>query len=219
MSVLNSLLEHAETQPECEPFILLCSLSLLWCSPPSEESRVLLERYRTAGYDPLMLRETMLQLFLLAGFQASLEAAFQIADVYGSLPHADETISHLSMEEWLARGLELQAQVYRENVEKLRGNLTRISPELADWTVLVGYGLVLSRSGLPAHWRELFEVAVLAATGFPRQLHSHLRGALHLGATFEEVELALTLVDLFATPAHSRSAWQMWKHVKSQNLP
>ncbi len=166
------------------------------------------------------MRETALQLFLLAGFQASLEAAFQIREEYGAgLPPLEDELAQFDARFWLERGYQLQSEVYREHVAKLRANLCAISPELEKWTVLVGYGLVLSRPGLPEHWRELLEVAVLAVQGFTRQLHSHLLGALNLGGDPIEIETVLQVAEILGPADEVRSAWQMWRRVRPRSLP
>jgi len=212
---LNTRIESLIAEmPEQTQLILLSGLSVLWLKPQQDEARELIARYKERGFDVVALRETALQLFLVAGFQTSLEAAFQIREVYGEgLPKGEEHPQEIGMFELLGRGYHLQAEVYRDNVEKLRENLLNVSPELSEWTVLVGYGLVLSRPGLPGHWRELFEIAVLAAQGFPRQLHSHFRGALHLGATVEEIKLVLKVVELISGPDKTKPAWQMWRRI------
>lgn len=195
--------------PDEEQLLILCALSVLWLKPQDPLAKELVAFYKKKSYPIEALREAALQLFLLAGFQSSLEAAFMIQEVYGGgLPaHADELIDLPPMTTF-ERGWELQAQVYRENVDKLRANLEGISPELSRWTVWIGYGLVMSRPGLPAHWRELLEVAVLAVMGFPRQLFSHFKGALNLGATPKDVTLVLELTETLGIDlAHARSMW------------
>ena len=160
--------------PGHEQLILLSALSVAWLEPQNPAAAQLIQHYRERGFEFSALRETALQLFLLAGFQTSLEAAFQIHAIYGhGLDHEDFTENSFTLHQLAARGQELQTAVYRGNIEKLRANLELISPQLAGWTVWIGYGLVMSRPGLPSHWRELLEVAVLAVQGFPRQLHSH----------------------------------------------
>ena len=54
-----------------------------------------------------------------------------------------------------------------------------------------GYGKVLGRPGLELEVRELCIAGLLAGLDAAPQLHSHLRGALNVGATPEEVEAAL----------------------------
>lgn len=204
-------------QPDREQLILLAGLSVLWLRPQNPQARDVLNRYRDRDFAVAALRETALQLLLLAGFQTSLEAAYQIKDVFGAgLPSDEDELRALHAQTWLERGYALQAQVYCGSVEKLRANLSATSRELEAWTVLVGYGLVMSRRGLPAAWRELLEVVVLAVQDFPRQLHSHLRGAVNLGAAPEEVELILRIADIFAGDEASRSAWQIWQQIRQQ---
>ena len=123
--------------------------------------------------------------------------------------------------------MKLQLQQFRKSTEelegkqteKLRKNLARLSPELSEWTVLVGYGLVLSRPGLEAGLRELLEVAVLTAQGFPRQLHSHLRGAINLGISAEKVALLLEVVEPLVAEEKFLSARQLWNDINARILP
>jgi 4-carboxymuconolactone decarboxylase len=214
-TVSQRIITLSESHPEHEQLILLSAISILWLKPQNPDAKALLEHYRQRKLSYDMLYESALQLFLIAGFQASLEAVFQMEEVFGPVEAKAFSETACEPSAMMQRGLELQSQVYRQNVEKLRTNLNRVSPELADWTVLIGYGLVLSRPGLPSAWRELLEVAVLSAQGFPRQLHSHLRGALNLGAAPAEVELILKVGDLLNSPENSKSAWQIWIHVKA----
>jgi 4-carboxymuconolactone decarboxylase len=67
------------------------------------------------------------------------------------------------------------------------GRMAGFHPDLADWILADGYGRVLSRPGLPIRERELIVVAVLSALKLPKQLDSHVRGALRVGATAREV--------------------------------
>lgn len=97
-----------------------------------------------------------------------------------------------ALEAWARRGEALCRRVYGSAYEGLRENVRRLHPALDRWMVTEGYGKVLSRPGLEPVVRELCIVALLAVTGGEPQLHSHLRGALRLGAEAAEVEAALT---------------------------
>jgi 4-carboxymuconolactone decarboxylase len=80
--------------------------------------------------------------------------------------------------------------------------------------VAEGYGKVLGRPGLPLVDRELCIVAMLAVLQAPRQLYSHLRGALHAGATESDVRFALTQAEAFvASPEARRQARETWDGV------
>jgi 4-carboxymuconolactone decarboxylase len=215
MTDSTKIIQFIRANREQEQLILLSSLSILWLTPQNVDARRLIVHYHEKDFPVDALREAALQLFLVAGFQASVEAAFMIKDIYGDgMPSLGEHPEQLAIVDLMERGYRLQSKVYRDNTEKLRSNLQAISPELAEWTVLVGYGLVLSRPGVPESWRELFEIGVLASQGFPRQLHSHMRGAVDLGATSAEVELVLRIVELICPPDKSQSAWQLWWRIK-----
>jgi len=54
-----------------------------------------------------------------------------------------------------------------------------------------GYGAVWAREGLPIKTRSLITVAVLATLNRPDELRHHVRGALNLGLTEQEVLEAL----------------------------
>ncbi|MBI5060466.1 carboxymuconolactone decarboxylase family protein [candidate division KSB1 bacterium] len=208
-------ISSAQRHPDYETLIYLTALSVMWLTPQNPEAKRLLEHYRDRQLDQAALREAALQLLLLAGFQTSLEAFFQIHEVFNATLTGDPRELEESFSQvWLHRGYDLQAKVYAGSVEKLRTNLLAISPELEAWTVMVGYGLVMSRPGLPPHWRELLEIAALAVQGFPRQLHSHIRGALNLGATHDEVELVLHTVEGWLDEPHRAEIWRLWKSIK-----
>src|ERR1700747_2292382 len=53
------------------------------------------------------------------------------------------------------------------------------------------WGGVWNRPGLELKYRSLVVVSVLAATGHREELETHLRGALHLGWTVDELREAL----------------------------
>ena len=76
-----------------------------------------------------------------------------------------------------------------------------------------GYGKVLSRPGLDLARRELCVVAQTAVLSAERQLHSHLRGALHAGATPALVEEVLALVSADLEAAADQLARRTWQRV------
>ena len=80
------------------------------------------------------------------------------------------------------------------------------------------YGKVIGRPGLDLKRRELCTVAAVAVLGTAQQLHSHLRGALNTGASTEEVEAVLTVIDEDLDPEHRRRAREQWRDVKRRKL-
>ena len=112
-------------------------------------------------------------------------------------------------------GEELCRTVYGGSYERLRRNVRQLHPDLDRWMVEDGYGKTLSRHGLPVTVREVCIVALLAAAGHHRQLLAHLRGALNVGASAQEVRGALEIGAETASAAgrrddaaRARMAWQ-----------
>ena len=56
------------------------------------------------------------------------------------------------------------------------------SPDLREWMIIEGYGKVLGRNGLSLIEREFINVSILCTRLYLNQLHSHMKGCIHLGA-------------------------------------
>ncbi|CAN5777962.1 hypothetical protein BH23GEM11_BH23GEM11_03350 [soil metagenome] len=160
----------------------------------------------------LQVEEALLQSCLFLGFPASLDA-FERWRRLGGL--AAPPPRQEDAEVWRTRGPEVCRQVYGEQVEGLRRNIASLHPDMAEWMVDDGYGKVLGRSGLDLRDRELLIAAQLAVQDAPRQLHSHLRGALRNGATEAEVETMLEQIDLWLNDVGVRTrVWTTWDVVR-----
>ena len=142
------------------------------------------------------IHEAFLQLYLFAGFPAALEGMRALARIW-----PDESTDAITRAEqaaatagsFLAEGDALYQRVYKDNAPKVREEMLRLSPELAAWAVVEGYGKTLSRPGLDSITRELCIVAILTQLGWDRQLYSHLLGAKNVGATKEAILEAATI--------------------------
>jgi 4-carboxymuconolactone decarboxylase len=62
--------------------------------------------------------------------------------------------------------------------------------------------------------RELCTVVQTAVLETPRQLHSHLRGSLHAGATFEQIEGVLSIVNPLLSFDQWKKVKELWKTVR-----
>ena len=82
--------------------------------------------------------------------------------------------------------------------------------------VAEGYGKVLGRSGLDLVDRELCIVAMLAVQDAPRQLYSHLRGALNAGATEADIEEVLAEARVFTDGHTLERARDSWRRVRER---
>lgn len=158
-----------------------------------DEAVATLLRQAAEQHDPTGVEEAIVQSCLFLGFPAALEAAAAWRRIRGGDPVADDDpLSDAGRgRERAERGRELCRAVYGSAYEELRRNVASASPTLDRLMVETGYGRVLGRPGLDPARRELCLVAVLAAQGRDPQLHSHLRGALRVGAPPAWVEEAL----------------------------
>lgn len=144
---------------------------------------------------PDWVEEVILQSYLFAGFPRALNAAREWRRISGRpAPARDEGERLDRTEEWTRRGEATCATVYGRFYERLRGNIRHLHPALDAWMITDGYGKVLSRPGLDLKRRELCVVAACALARQDRQLHSHLYGAIHAGASAAEVREALDVV-------------------------
>ena len=117
---------------------------------------------------------------------------------------------------WMDRGEAVCALVYGGQYERLRANVRSLHPDMEHWMVEEGYGKVLGRPGLSLLERELCIVALLAVLDVPRQLYSHLRGALNLGGSEEAVDGALEVGLQYAEPAARQRARETWVALRSR---
>ena len=175
---------------------------------------VLVEAARRA--DPVWVEEMILQTYLFAGFPRSLNAMREWRRASGRpAPAADADATLAAAPAWTALGEATCATVYGPFYERLRHNIAALHPALDSWMIVEGYGKVLGRPALPLALRELCIVAVCAASRQERQLHSHLHGALHAGATPAAVGEALAVVDDLLTDADRAHAAHLWAHVQA----
>ena len=69
-----------------------------------------------------------------------------------------------------------------------------ISPDLARWMILDGYGKTLSRPALHVQYRELINLVILALGNWKHQFISHLRGSMNIGITMQEILDSITIL-------------------------
>lgn len=137
------------------------------------------------GAEIAEIYEVMLQSYLFLGFPRMLTAAENFSESYpGFTAQLKIKISgSRQMKLWMKSGTLLCQKVYAGNFAKLKKRICQFSPEIFDWMILEGYGKVLSRPELDIKRRELAVVACLMIDNRPKQLFSHIRGALNVGVT------------------------------------
>ncbi|HET9334710.1 MAG TPA: carboxymuconolactone decarboxylase family protein [Gemmatimonadota bacterium] len=143
------------------------------------------------------IEELLLQTYLFAGFPRTINAFFtwQAWASRDGRARGRRRVEEAEGENLRRRGETLCRWVYGDHFEPLQIRLNRLHPELAEWTLVEGYGKVLGRPGRPGpERRELAAVGALIAVDAGRQLASHLRGALHVGVDRAVLERAARVV-------------------------
>jgi 4-carboxymuconolactone decarboxylase len=92
------------------------------------------------------------------------------------------------MDDRYRRGLDLLNTLDREQGARILASLQDIAPDFARFVVEFAFGDICARPGLDLKTREIATVAALTALGTaPAQLRVHMKAALNLGCTREEV--------------------------------
>ncbi len=162
---------------------------------------------------PVEVEEALLQSFLFVGYPTVLQAFAVWRDLMAEPASVEgDTQAHT----WRKRGEDVCATIYSGQYERLRENVIRLHPDIEQWMLTEGYGKVLARPGLDLMTRELCIIALLAAQDAPQQLYSHLRGALHAGATPGEVDEVVLSVVRSLPPEHAQQARQLWAELRAR---
>ncbi len=161
------------------------------------------------------VEELLLQSVLMVGYPRAL-IAFGVWRKFSGVPApgADEDTNYERWPEWARRGEETCRMVYGDNYRKLRDNTQGLHPAIDAWMITEGYGRTLARPGLDLMVRELCTVAQTAVLEAPRQLHSHLRGALNAGASFGQIEGVLSIVNPLLSFDQWKKVKELWRSVR-----
>jgi len=161
------------------------------------------------------VEELLLQSLLFVGYPRTL-VAFGIWRKHSGMPApaTDPDASYDRLQDWIRRGEETCEVVYGENYDKLRDSVRALHPAAETWMLTEGYGRTLARPGLDLLRRELCIVAQTAVLETPKQLHSHLRGALNAGAAFGQIEGVLSVVNPMLSFDQWKKVKELWRTVR-----
>ncbi len=170
---------------------------------------------RSSQVPVVWVEELLLQSVLMCGYPRAL-VAFTIWRRFSGLPapDTDEGQDYSQAGEWTRRGEEVCARVYGENYRKLRESIRALHPAIDSWMITEGYGRTLGRPGLDLLRRELCTVAQTCVLETPRQVHSHLRGALNAGASFGQIEGVLSIVNPLLSFDQWKKIKELWRTVR-----
>ncbi len=184
--------------------------------PDGEEPEVAarLAAAKAAGAEAAWLDELALMTVLFAGFPRALVVTRLVRRLV-PVARGEDATDYGRWQEWRARGEATCRAVYGDHYEKLRPHVAELHPALDAWVIIDGYGRTLGRPALDMPRRELCAIAMLIPQRVPRQLHSHLRGALNVGASRAAIEAALDLASRDALVPKDRmaTARRLWQDI------
>lgn len=173
---------------------------------------------RGVGVPDLWMEELLLQSFLNVGYPLSLAAFAVWREVAGPAAEGGESLLHGEHGRWAKRGEARCAEVYGRTYHKLLLNLRALHPAVESLVIVDAYGKILGRPGLDPARRELCTLAAIAMLQAPRQLHAHLRGALNLGWSREDVDAVLVLAEQDLGAPRALKVWELWSDVRQRKL-
>jgi 4-carboxymuconolactone decarboxylase len=101
------------------------------------------------------------------------------------------------------RGLVTMRAIFGPGIEAALKGLAATDPDLARCLVEFPFGDIYPRPGLDLKTREMLTVAALTVLGYPQaELKEHIRGALNVGCTCNEIlEIILQMAVYAGFPA------------------
>jgi len=98
-----------------------------------------------------------------------------------------------------ARGMARLREVDETQVGQIIASLREIAPDFADHVIAFAFGDIYARPGLDLKSRQLATVAALTALGTAGpQLRTHIRGAINVGWSREEIVEVIMQMAVYA---------------------
>ncbi|AEV15581.1 Gamma-carboxymuconolactone decarboxylase [Thermus sp. CCB_US3_UF1] len=116
--------------------------------------------------------------------------------------------------------MSVRQAIWGEKREAIEASLREVDEDLFRYIRDFAYEEVLARPGLDLKTRELLAITALIALGSPKELATHLEGALRVGAREEEVREAILQSALFLGFPRALAAMKLFHQVlKGRGAP
>ena len=165
----------------------------------------LYERSHALRVPVTLLREAALRTHLFSGFPRAIEAFHALTEATGEFESPESGSRCSSADPSPDAGRAAFERIYRDQADGVRRLLHSFSPVFERAVIEDAYGRILSRPELDPRLGELMAVCSLTALQLPRQLRSHLEGALRCGATREEV---IEVIELAGVVCARKAVWE-----------
>jgi 4-carboxymuconolactone decarboxylase len=187
--------------------LLLCELVSCIASKNTGNLDEIFSKLKKSKVNSRQIYEAILQIYLFCGFPATI-LGIQVFSKHFKISISKESYN---LKNFIKRGQINCKAVYQANYEKLVHNFDKMSPDLADWMIIEGYGKVLGRKDLPLKDRELINVAILCTNYYEHQLFSHLKGSINTGNSKEIIEQVILKTAAYNSKKNINSSLKLLK--------
>ena len=119
-----------------------------------------------------------------------------------------------------SKGMEVRTQLFGEKAAKAGHEyLSEFDPGFANFLNDQVFGAVWGRPGLPIKTRSLITMAALLALGRGPELKIHMRGALNLGISKEEIKELIIHLSQYSGVPTAVEAMRVYREVTEPNKP
>jgi 4-carboxymuconolactone decarboxylase len=126
----------------------------------------------------------------------------------------------MNEEDLYDRGLKLRTEMFgREAVEKRMSAFGEFGKPLQHIINAYAYGDVWSRPALPLATKSLVMVAMMAASGYEKELGVHIRGALKNGCNAAQIQEVLLLLALYCGIPAANEAHRIATDILREHTP
>jgi len=157
------------------------------------------------GADISEIKEVILQMSVYSGFPRCINAMNALKEVLNERQEhgRKDTIGKPATTDIninrLEAGEKELSRLDSTQVEKLKDIYRDFSPELVRFILEYGYGDILSRDNLDVKHRQIATIAALTALGNAQsQLRFHIKAALNIGLTIENIKEIMLLMTVYA---------------------
>ena len=151
------------------------------------------------GMLPEEIVEILYVVTVYSGFPAGLNGIVAARDVFKERKVAFKPAKADGAADRHARGLKTIEETSKGAGVAVINSLADIAPDMADFIVDFSYGDVFCRTGLAPRSREIAAIAAMTAAGTMRpQLKVHIKTALNVGVTKEEIVEVLMQMAVYA---------------------
>jgi 4-carboxymuconolactone decarboxylase len=222
--ILNAIFGRHSLSPERRS---LCSLSCLQAVGDFENLQAFLQLVLPDLCTASDVYEVFLQGYLFCGYPRAIESFMTLDDLLKKEGTMSDNPGHPARQNpkilgssdiLLSRGQETARLVHRDNFERILNKISAVSPDLGYLMIAEGYGHIMCRPELGLQERELAVISSLTALAAPRQLNSHIRGAMNVGCSVDETFEAI-LTDIPWVGTYSvQKAVEVWADVAGKKV-